>query len=175
MVRNPTITSAVSAELTTSLRQTLAGQRLRSLEQWIALPNSLSTFVWLLLGVVLICAGLTLHIVLSMQIYQVGQQVTQLRADYQAVERQNAELVWSITQHSSLAQLQERALALGYEVPQARHYVAIPTVSGSTAIDPASPLASSTHSVAIATTPEPALPTANLFDWLQQHIRSFAR
>jgi hypothetical protein len=120
----------------------------------------------------LICGGLTLNILLSLQIYQIGQQASQLRADYQAVERQNAELVWAIAQHSSLAQLQERALALGYEVPQARHYVATPAGPDSTAIAPASQPASSTHTVALATTPAQALPTPNLFDQLEQSIRS---
>jgi cell division protein FtsL len=123
MVRNQTITSAVSAELTGSLQQTLAEGRLRRLEQHIGLPTTFAGFVLMTLAVALLCAGMALLVITSVQTYQARQQIVALERTYRMVERENAEFVWQIAQHTTLEQVRQRALALGYQPPAARHFV----------------------------------------------------
>jgi hypothetical protein len=123
MVHNQPIASAVSTELSASLQQTLTSRRLRNLEQYASLPDSFSSFMLLILAVALISGGMALLIAQSVQIFQLRQQIDKVSAAYQAVERQNAELIWAIAQYTSLDRVRQRALALGYGPPSQRHYV----------------------------------------------------
>jgi hypothetical protein len=127
MVRNQTFTSsvsaAVSAELTESLQQTLAAPNLRRLEDAVVLPNTWRGFALLVLAVMVISAGMALHVMLAITSFQARQQIAQLEQQMQIIEQRNAELVWQIAQHTALTQVRSRALALGYDVPQERHYV----------------------------------------------------
>lgn len=129
MVRNQTLTSAVSAELTGSLHQTLTEGRLRRLEQQIGLPTTFGGFLLLALAVALVCGGMALLVITSVQTYRARQHIAGLERTYQAIERQNAELVWQIAQHTTLEQVRQRALALGYQPPAGRHFVPWPSTS----------------------------------------------
>jgi hypothetical protein len=123
MVHNQPITSAVSTELSASLQQTLTGRRLRNLEQYASLPDSFSSFLLLFLTIALVSGGMALLIIQSVQIFQLRQQINTVNEVYQTIERQNAELIWAIAQHSSLHHVREQALALGYQAPTQRHFV----------------------------------------------------
>lgn len=174
MVRNQTmtssITSSVSAELSNSLRPTISREQLSALERTLALPSTPGAFAWLLLAVIFVCTGLTLHVLLSVQIYQTRQQISQLQSEHQAIERQNAELVWAIAQHTALGQIRLRAAALGYEVPQARHYVSTPNVTAvNEGIQPSQSALSTGVTVAQSQAPSPP----SWFDQFQQKVRPF--
>jgi cytoskeletal protein RodZ len=167
MVHNQPIASAVSTELSASLQQTLTGRRLRNLEQIVSLPGSFSSFLLLILAVALVSGGMALLIVQSVQIFQLRQQINKVEIAYQAVERQNAELVWAIAQHTSLNRVRQRALALGYEPPSERHYVvqATPANTARTAqISPANPSLSATES------PDVRRSSSTIADHLQQIV-----
>lgn len=163
MVRNQTLTSAVSAELTGSLQQTLAEGRLRRLEQRIGLPTTFTGFLLLVLAVALLCAGMALLVITSVQTYQARQQITTLERTYRAVERQNAELVWQIAQHTTLEQVRQRALALGYQPPATRHFA--PWSSTSPAIQaPAATFAANSNAIGEAPT------GSDLWNWAVEQI-----
>jgi hypothetical protein len=139
MVHNQPIASAVSTELSASLQQTLTGRRLRNLEQYASLPDSFSSFMLLILAIALVSGGMALLILQSVQIFQLRQQISAVNAAYQTVERQNAELVWAIAQHTALSRIRERALALGYEPPSQRHYVVQATPAEAVLAEQAAP------------------------------------
>jgi cell division protein FtsL len=133
MLQDTTLSTTVSTELTTSLQQTFSGEKLRTLEQQVSLPTDRNTFLWFLLSTLLICSGLMLYVLLSVQIFHIETQLTTLQKEYQTIERQNTDLVWEIAQQASLGQLQQRANALGYTVPQTRLYVPIPPATSASA------------------------------------------
>jgi Tfp pilus assembly protein PilX len=128
MVRNQTITSSVSAsvsaELTHSLQQTLTAPRLRPVDELLGLPTTLRGFLLFVLATLLVCAGMALLVLTSIQIFQLRQQIATLQEHYRAIERENAELVWQIAEHTALPTVHRRALELGYDVPAVRHFVA---------------------------------------------------
>lgn len=123
MYQETTFSATVSTELTASLQETLGKAPLRELEATVRLPESSGAFLWFLLSTLVICAGLSLYILFSVQTYRIQTQLTDLQAHYQTIERHNAELIWAISQESSLRNVQERAADLGYVVPQSRRYI----------------------------------------------------
>jgi hypothetical protein len=123
MVRNQIITSSVSAELGHSIHGTLNGARLRIRGLPIGLPENIRSFLLLLATVTLACIGLASYVSISVEIFETKQLIQRLEGQYQAAERQNSELIWAITGYTSLAEVEQRALALGYEVAQTRFYV----------------------------------------------------
>jgi hypothetical protein len=126
MVRNQTITSSVSADLGDSFQGTLNGARARVRALPIGLPESIHSFFLLLIGVAVACVGLASYVSISVELFQTKQLIQSLEDQYQAAERQNSELIWAIARHTSLAEVEQRALALGYEVAQTRLYVISP-------------------------------------------------
>lgn len=133
MLQDTTISTTVSTELTTSLQQTFSGETLRAFEQQVSLPTSRKAFLWFLLSTLLICSGLLLYVLLSVQIFRIETQLSTLETEYQTIERQNTNLVSDIAQQASLSQLQQRATALGYTVPQTRLYVTSQPATGADA------------------------------------------
>jgi cell division protein FtsL len=123
MLQDTTISTTVSSELTTSLQQTFSGEKLRAFEQQVSLPTNRKAFLIFLFSTVIICSGLMLYVLLSVQIFHIESQLTKLKTEYQAIERQNTNLVGDIAQQASLGQLETRAKDLGYIVPQTRLYV----------------------------------------------------
>ena len=128
MLRNQTftssVTSAMSAEITESFQQKLAGApRLRTMEQLIGLPTSARGFVLVTLTTALVCAGMALLVFTSIQTFQTRQLIAQRQQQQQRIERQNANLIWQIAQYTALDKVRQRALDLGYEAPTARNFV----------------------------------------------------
>jgi hypothetical protein len=125
MVQNQTFSPAAPADLTGSLQQNLGVGRMRRWEEAIGLPSSAAGFFWLALAVLLVCAGMAVLVMTSVQSFQTRRQISALEAQFHATERENAELVWQIAQHTALDSLRQRALALGYEAPTQRHFVTL--------------------------------------------------
>lgn len=169
MVHNHSLSSSVSASVSTewteSLQQPLAQERLRTLDRQLALPTTLTGFLWLLVAVLLVCAGMSLLVFTSAQTFALRQQVATLRQQQRAIERQNAEIVWQIAQHSSLAQIRERAEALGYGVPTVRHFVTHPPVQPVTSAAPPEEAP-----VVLEEPPASNAARPNLSLWLQQQL-----
>lgn len=87
------------------------------------LPNSGRAFSIYLLGLSLLCGLLAFYIYLSVQILEAEHQLYGREATYHQVNQQNAEITWRVGRETSLARVQERALALQYEPAASRHYV----------------------------------------------------
>jgi|GEM_PF-6125620 len=87
------------------------------------LPNSGRAFAFYLLGLSLLCGLLAFYIYLSVQILEAEHLLYGREATYHQVNQQNAEITWRIGQETSLARVQERALALQYAPAASRHYV----------------------------------------------------
>jgi hypothetical protein len=123
------VSNAVSGELNESLQRTLTNERLVALGRNLSLPANARSFWLFLAGVLLVCAGMLMHILLSVQLWQGQLHLQELQAQYQSIEQQNAEEVWQIATASSLESIRLRAIAQGYEVPLERHYIAMPSVT----------------------------------------------
>ncbi|MCL4858718.1 MAG: hypothetical protein KJZ93_04900 [Caldilineaceae bacterium] len=170
MVRNETI----SAELTGTFQRKMTARRWDGLEQMIGLPTTAGGFALVLGSVVLLGAMMTLLVMTSVQTFQLRQQIASLEQQHRAVERQNAEFVWQISQHTSLAQIHRRAAALGYEAPVKRHYVTRPALTQSEApaaveradVAPSAPIP--------VTQSEPAA-NPELWDWVVQQFNQVQR
>jgi hypothetical protein len=123
------VSNVVSGELNESLQRTLTNERLVTLGRNLSLPANARSFWLFLAGILLVCAGMLMHILLSVQLWQGQLHLQELQAQYQSIEQQNAEVVWQIVTASSLESIRLRAIAQGYEVPLERHYIAMPTVA----------------------------------------------
>ena len=129
MLQPSAIPSSIPSDLAESLQQTLTGKKtwvLRALGTTVSLPTTPRAFVLILLTIAAICVGMVMHITLAMQIWQTSSQIEILQARYQAIEQQNTALVWDIAQKSTLENVRQRAVAMGYAIPLTRHYVSAP-------------------------------------------------
>jgi hypothetical protein len=134
MLQPSAISSPISMELTESLQQTLLPQTLSGAKIWklrtlgltITLPNNPRSFLLFLLGLSVVCIGMTMQIMLSIQIWQTTARIDKLKAEYQAIEQQNTAIVWEIAQKSTLESVHQRAQALGYKVVPDRYYILAP-------------------------------------------------
>lgn len=170
MVRNETI----SAELTGTFQRKMTARRWDGLEQLIGLPTTAGGFALVLGSVVLIGAMMTLLVMTSVQTFQLRQQIASLEQQHRAVERQNAEFVWQIAQHTSLAQIQRRAAALGYETPVKRHYVRRAPLTQGEATATIEQANASPNTPAPATQSQPAA-NPELWDWVVQQFNQIQR
>ncbi|MDQ3249628.1 MAG: hypothetical protein M3Q45_10550 [Chloroflexota bacterium] len=128
MYQPSVIPTTVSSDLAESWQQTLTDNRLRTLRALgveFSLPSTLRTFLLFFLSITIIGAGLTMHILLSMQLWQTTVKIEQLQARYRAIEQHNSALIWSIAQKSTLESVGQRAADMGYAVALNRHYVAV--------------------------------------------------
>lgn len=123
MYQETTLTSTVSTELTASLQQTLGGAKIRELETAVRLPESRGGFLWFFLSTAIVCAGIVVYILFSVQLYRIETELAGLQTQYHSIERRNAELIWAIEEESSLVKVQTQAANLGYVAPQNRLYV----------------------------------------------------
>ncbi len=134
MLQPSTISSPISIELTESLQQRLLPQTLAGVKIWklrtlgvtITLPNNPRSFLLFLLGLSVVCIGMTMQIMLSIQIWQTTAKIDKLKLEYQAIERKNTAIVWEIAQKSTLERVQQRAQALGYKIVLDRYYIPAP-------------------------------------------------
>ena len=115
--------SATSTELAESLQRTFGRGWLRPLQKTLQLPTSWQEFMLLLAIVLVVGAGLALHILLSVQIAEAEFEVRSLRAEYERIERQNSDLIYQIATRSSLATIQDQAAQEGFVPATGRTYV----------------------------------------------------
>jgi len=151
MLQPSAIPTSVSAEFTESFQQTLAASRTRTLHALgigLTLPNSLQGFLLFLLALIVVIVGMTMQIMLSIQIWQTTAKVEQFKVEYRAVEQQNTALVWEIAQQSTLENVRQRAEALGYNVALNRYYLPAPQSAHLATVDAQAAGASSTTSSA---------------------------
>ncbi|MEZ4676506.1 MAG: hypothetical protein R2932_19960 [Caldilineaceae bacterium] len=122
------VTPAVSTDLADSLERTLANERLRVVKRTLSLPDSLQSFLVFVLMLVLTCAVVMAHLLLSTDIHAGELRLNELKATNLAIERETTVLLEQIAVESSLDKGMARAKALGYEVAYERRYIVEPTL-----------------------------------------------
>ena len=138
----------LSGGLTESIRNTLRNNPLGTVMRILSMPLDRTAFLWWMAIMLLFGAGAGVHIWLSVQITQAENQLALLQTEHAESELVNAELMWQISQYTSLPVVQSRATSMGFQRDYANLYM---------------PLAADLPPVVMTTEPMvQALPTANL-------------
>lgn len=87
------------------------------------LPSTGRAFFVYLVGLLIFCGGLSLYILLSVQILESEDILYRKEAAYHEINQQNADIIWRISQASNLTRVQQQAQTLGYTVADSHHYV----------------------------------------------------
>lgn len=127
--------------------------------QWVG------AFLLLVIGVAMIAA---LYLDVTARTAVAGREIQELRFEITAIQRTNADLETRLARLTSTAEMQRRALALGYRpvTPGELDYVAVP---GFVAPEPAILLAAED-----VTVPQQTLPgvySQSLLEWFDERIR----
>lgn len=96
---------------------------LMRLDELIPLPQTLKGYLIFLLVAGIITGLAVLQVWTSLQITKAYGELEALQVQHSLIEQQNAELLWQIGQHTTLARVQERAVALGYGPALQRKYI----------------------------------------------------
>lgn len=78
------------------------------------LPSSFGGFVRFLIFAAVLATGTVVHIHLSSQILDAKIQQSELEEEYLAVQRQNSQIAWQLAEYTSLDQVRQRAVNIGY-------------------------------------------------------------
>lgn len=127
-----------------------------SMDRLIPLPATLRSLTIYLIALLLVAAGMLLHVALAAQIRQVQVEIDGMKETHASIESQNAELIWEIARRSNLEQIQQDAYAQGYRPINRRQYVYV--LAPSRAVD--APVVA--PAVATRTTPRSAQPAPAL-------------
>ncbi len=96
--------------------------------QWafgLALPSTLQGYLFFVLCLLILAFTMALHITLSAESMRLDRQLATLEEEYARVERINANLVWEISQSTSLADVHAQAVAAGYAPISEFKYVVV--------------------------------------------------
>ncbi len=168
MLQRSSLPTTSPAELADSLQRSLDrpfdGRRWQALQDVLPMPATWQQYLLACLALAIVLGGMWLQVLLSVQIARAEFTLRQMRSEYARVERQNSELVYAISQQSSLAQMAELATQSGYVPATGRTYL----VRGE-------PLVASLAAAAVeaaAHNPVPTIdrlePTANWLDQTRQ-------
>ncbi len=113
----------MSGGLTGSIRDTLRHNPLGTVMRILSMPLDRTAFVWWVAIMLLFGAGAGVHIWLSVQIAQAENQLALLQAEHAESELVNAELMWQISQYTSLPVVQNRATSMGFQKDYANLYM----------------------------------------------------
>lgn len=127
MLQRSSLPSTSTAEIADTLQRSLRERawdsgRWQALQDWLPLPTTWQQYLLACLALGVVCGGLLLHVLLSVQIARADFQLRQMRAEYARIERQNSELVYQIAQQSSLAQMAALAAQQGFAPASGRTY-----------------------------------------------------
>ena len=116
---------SVSVNLTGPIRNALHNSPLGVVVRVLSMPLDRTAFVWWLAILALFGAGAGVHVWLSVQIAQAQTQLTDLKAEHTRIELDNAELMWQISQYTSLPQVQSRATSMGFRMDFSNQYMPV--------------------------------------------------
>jgi hypothetical protein len=169
MLQRSSLPTTSPAEIADSLQRTFdgplsgsfGGRRWQAVQDVLPMPSTWQQYILACLALTIVVGGMWLQVLLSVQIARSEFTLRQMRSEYARVERQNSELIYAISQQSSLAHMAELATRSGYVPATGRTYV----VRGQDAAE--LPAALAPESAALNPVPapnrfEPAL------DWLDQ-------
>ncbi|MCB0113431.1 MAG: hypothetical protein R2873_22945 [Caldilineaceae bacterium] len=112
MFQNSTLASVV--ELPQNLPHTQVLRTARRALRAFPYPQTARDYLIWLAGMAVLAAMVSMQILLSMQIQQTSQVLDGLTAEFVAVEQENAELLWQISQFTHLERIETEAVRMGY-------------------------------------------------------------
>ncbi|RME61329.1 MAG: hypothetical protein D6790_07980 [Caldilineae bacterium] len=118
--------SAIPVDLPIPRERTSLLQGLGRLERRLPLPRTWREYLaWLMvMGLLTALAGLQVSTALRVQKTRI--EIQALRMEYESIQRQNAQLLWEISQHTNLEQVAQRAEALGFRPTLQRKFLGAP-------------------------------------------------
>lgn len=116
-----------------------ARSAIAALDRLVPLPANLRTLTIYLVALLLVAAGMVLHVALAAQIQQVQVEIDTMKETHANIESQNAELIWEIARRSNLEQIQQAAYAQGYRPINRRQYVYVTAPASAVAAPAAVP------------------------------------
>jgi hypothetical protein len=165
MLQRSSLPTTSPAEIADSLQRTLdgpfTGRRWQALQDILPMPVTWQQYMLACLILTIVIGGMWLQVLLSVQIARAEFTLRQMRSEYARVERQNGELVYAISQQSSLAHMAELATQSGYVPATGRTYI----LRGQHSAD--LPAAAALESAALNPVPAPNRLVAAP-DWLDQ-------
>ena len=131
MLQRSSLPTTSPAEIADSLQRTLdgpfsgpfTGRRWQAIQDVLPMPATWQQYLLACLALTIVVGGMWLQVLLSVQIARSEFTLRQLRGEYARVERQNSELIFTISQQSSLAHMAELATQSGYVPATGRTYL----------------------------------------------------
>jgi hypothetical protein len=127
MLQRSSLPTTTPAEIADSLQRTLDGplngRRWQALQDILPMPVTWQQYLLACLALTIVVGGMWLQVLLSVQIARSEFTLRQMRSEYARVERQNGELIYAISQLSSLANMAELATQSGYVPATGRTYI----------------------------------------------------
>ena len=121
--RSSVSTIVATAEVAESFRGHLRNDQIAALRRAFALPSTLKGFLLFVAGVLVVCAGLGMQVLLSAQIRQAEVENIALRGQVERIEQLNTETMWATSQATSLDAIRKRALEIGFVPAEEPLYV----------------------------------------------------
>jgi hypothetical protein len=116
------ILRTAAVDLPRSLPRTGVLRVFGRIPQWIPLPSTGREYLMWTLIMLLITGLVALQIWLSLRIAETQQTLNTLRVEYRMIEQENAELLWQISQYTSLERIKIEAERMGYGPSFQRDY-----------------------------------------------------
>jgi hypothetical protein len=116
------ILRTAAVDLPRSLPRTGVLRVFGRIPQWIPLPSTGREYLMWTLIMLLITGLVALQIWLSLRIAETQQTLSTLRVEYRMIEQENAELLWQISQYTSLERIKIEAERMGYGPSFQRDY-----------------------------------------------------
>ena len=131
MLQRSSLPTTSPAEIADSLQRTFdgpfsgpfSGRRWQALQDVLPMPVTWQQYMLACLALTIVVGGMWLQVLLSVQIARSEFTLRQMRGEYARVERQNSDLVFAISQQSSLAHMAELATQSGYVPATGRTYI----------------------------------------------------
>lgn len=131
MLQRSSLPTTSPAEIADSLQRTFdgpfsgpfSGRRWQAIQDVLPMPATWQQYVLACLALTILVGGMWLQVLLSVQIARSEFTLRQMRGEYARVERQNSDLIFAISQQSSLAHMAELAAQSGYVPATGRTYL----------------------------------------------------
>lgn len=131
MLQRSSLPTTSPAEIADSLQRTFdgpfsgpfSGRRWQAIQDVLPMPATWQQYILACLALTIVVGGMWLQVLLSVQIARSELTLRQMRGEYARVERQNSDLIFAISQQSSLAHMAELATQSGYVPATGRTYI----------------------------------------------------
>ena len=131
MLQRSSLPTTSPAEIADSLQRTFdgpfsgpfSGRRWQAIQDVLPMPATWQQYILACLALTIVVGGMWLQVLLSVQIARSELTLRQMRGEYACVERQNSDLIFAISQQSSLAHMAELATQSGYVPATGRTYI----------------------------------------------------